>query len=69
MVIHFNPQKLPRTMTRQQWYSLWRKYRDLRHQLWLQSERTRLSLRYMPEGEAKKNIMDLIINPPVVIFP
>jgi hypothetical protein len=68
----FVPEKIPRTITRKEWYEMWRWKRVTEKKLKEEVEKQFNFLRTygttMPDYQ-KKDLLDKLINPPLVLGP
>lgn len=70
--LYFVPSKVPRTITRKEWYDCWRWLRITRKKLAEQLEQERMMLSVYGTTmlpEAKRDLMEKMINPPLLLGP
>lgn len=65
----FNPEKLPRTMTKAEWKKCWRWKRRVEHELIKTEELELEALRSDIPRYIKVDIAARLINPPLLVFP
>lgn len=67
----FNPERLPRTTTRDEWRVIWRRKRDLEKKCRAMMDEHAKNLREAGPIplDIRRALADKIINPPAVIYP
>lgn len=65
----FNPRKIPRTITRQEWKEIhrWRRVTQKNINEMIQLGRNRLTI--LGPGKQRDDLIDRMINPPVILGP
>lgn len=69
LIVLFDLDQVPRTVRRKEWYAAWRQVRIARREQKQHGERDRELLKTLPAGPYRRELIDRMVNPPILLGP
>lgn len=69
VALYFVQEQLPRTLTQKQWKAIHREWRQMKREVFETNKQRDVLLRGLPPGKLRTELLEQMINPPLVLGP